>query len=93
MVKARRALAMGIALGILLTSCASFSYRFYFLDGTDFKTGKLLGDKPEHDLDFSACEPRADDAHPCVVMLRPDFYQLKQDYLKALADLKACQGG
>ena len=69
-----------LVLNGIISGCAcqvpKFNYHFYYADHD-----KLLGDKPEHDLSYSVCQPEKDN-HPCVVMLKSDFKALYQEYLE-----------
>jgi hypothetical protein len=51
----------------------------------------LLGEKPSDDLEFAECAK--DDGSGCVVILKDEFFRLKQDHLNLLIDLDACQRG
>jgi hypothetical protein len=82
-----------LLLGLSLSGCASFAYRYYYLDGVSFTTGKLIGDKPENNLDFSACAPTPKNKYPCACMFTDTLLAWKGDYEKCIAKLKACEDG
>lgn len=81
MVKSSRmGFLVGFALCFALVACAGFKYRYYSLD-LEVWSGTLQGNEPKNDLPFSVCEPTAIDRNPCVVMLRDDFFRMKERYL------------
>jgi hypothetical protein len=84
---------LGLILGLLIVGCAGavFPYRFYGLQDVDYSKGKLLGDKPENDLLFIACEPSEKSKNPCVVMKAEEFFTLKKDHLDLQEKLIDCQ--
>ena len=75
---------------LFLVSCASFSYRFYFLRAASYD-GKVIADKPENDIPFSRCQPSEKDQNPCVVMFREEFYRMKGDFQDMRLRLDACE--
>jgi len=77
--------------GLLLAGCASFSFKYFGLEGVTYSDGKLLGPKPENDLPFSACAPDATVKHKCVVMFTTEFKAFKTDYEDCKTQLSDCQ--
>lgn len=80
---------------LLVTACgagASFNYRYYILKPSSYD-GRLVGDKPEHDLNLAVCAPESGKQAKCLVMLKDAFLQLKSDYLQLQQQLKECQRG
>lgn len=80
-----------LLLGALVTGCASFSYKYYGLNGVSYEQGKLLGPKPELDRPFSDCAPNGEHKNPCVVMFADDFFQLRKDFDQTKMELDDCQ--
>lgn len=80
-----------LILGILVTGCAGFSYRYYGLDDADYSRGTLRGPKPEQDLKFERCAPSQASKHPCVVMFATEFFRFKQDYEDTKQRLIECE--
>ena len=85
--------AKSFTLGILvcLAACSAAGFKYYGLDGVDYRSGTLLGPKPKDDLPFYRCEPDASKKHKCVIMFTADFFALKQDYEDVKMRLKACE--
>lgn len=83
---------LGFASCLLLVGCAgaSFPFRYYGLAAASFE-GKMLGPKPEQDLDLKACQPTAQDAGPCVVLFTKDFLSIKREYLDMQNRLIECE--
>lgn len=87
-----RGFILGVGVGLILVSCAeaTFSYTYYGLQAASY-AGKLLAVDPSKDADLSLCAPTPGNAGKCIVMLGPDFYALKQDYLSCQNQLVSCQ--
>lgn len=77
----------------LICGCAAtYPYKYYGLAAASYQ-GRLLGDKPENDLDLLICTPTPQDAAPCIVMRSPDYLRLKADYKTLIEALNRCQSG
>lgn len=78
-----KAFSVGLILGVILVGCVSvsFPYRWYYPEMKSYE-GTLLGDKPSNDLDASQCSKNGQGSFGCVVMLKPDFKALYNDYLE-----------
>ncbi len=88
----KRGFLAGFAFCALLAGCAGFSFRFYGLEGARYDNGKLLANSGEaDDLPFTRCQPSDADRHPCVVMLRPEFFRVKTDYEGTQSKLKTAE--
>jgi len=94
-------LSLGLVIGFILDGCATpaaFTYKYYGLSPVSYD-GSLLGPTPAQDLNLKDCEPTpATPTTPavkgkCIVMLSPEFYRLKGDYLTCEKSLIACQHG
>lgn len=87
-----RSFILGVFVGFLLMGCAgaTFAYNYYGLQAASYD-GKLLAINQANDMDLSTCAPTPTTTGQCVVMLGPDFYSLKQDYLDCQNNLIACQ--
>jgi hypothetical protein len=70
--------SIGLAIGLTLTACASFSYKYYVLN---LESGELLGPREEDDLPISVCAKSAE-GYQCVTMKLDEFYRLKANYQK-----------
>lgn len=93
MVRNRAAcILLGIALGAVVSACATFPYRYYTLDAQSF-LGSLRGPEPKDDLSLERCKPTEADKSPCVVIFTKDFLQLKLEHLNLQNELEACQRG
>lgn len=82
-------------LGAIFFGCAAsakFNYRYYVLQADRYE-GKLLGDKPQNDLDLAVCRPENGKQAKCLVMLKDAYLQLKADYLNLSQQLADCQKG
>ena len=87
--------AVGFMAGIAFVACgapANFLYKDYTVAPESY-SGRLLGAKPEDDLDFKLCEPTETIKDNCHVFLKAEFDTMKEDYLKTKSDLIACQKG
>ena len=84
---------VAFVLGFCVASCtgAVFSYQYYGIMEADYSRGKLTGPTPSDDLSFSVCTPTPENKSPCVVMMTPKFFALKQDYLDTQNRLIECQ--
>lgn len=90
-----RGFTLGVCCGFFLFGCAvatTIPWPYYGLQAAHYD-GKLLAVDPKNDKDLSMCMPDASKQGKCIVMLGPDFYQLKADDLKCHSDLDACQRG
>lgn len=88
----KRGFLFGLILGILVTGCAGFAYKYYGMDGVIYEQGKLLGPEPKYDRLFSECAPDAQyKKSKCVVMFYPDFKAFKTDYEDCKMRLDACE--
>ena len=94
-----RLLFLGAVLGFLIDGCATiagFTYKHYGLAPMSYD-GSLLGPSAAQDLNLKDCEPTpATPTAPavtgkCVVMLSPEFYRMKGDFLMLEKNLIACQ--
>lgn len=83
--------SFGLLVGALLVGCASFSYKYYGLDGVSYENGKLLGPEPKYDRLFSECAPTTTDKSPCVVLFATEFKAFKTDYEDTKNKLKTCE--
>lgn len=86
----KRTFLAGMAFALLLMGCAGFGYRFYAIEVPSYE-GTLVADKTENDLPFKACEPNVSSKRPCVVMLTPEFFKLKEEVTQLRQALKDCQ--
>ena len=71
-------------------SCSSFPYKHYGLDAASYE-GSLSGPEPKDDLPLSVCTPTEQEQGKCMVMLREEFYRMKQEYEDMQKRLKACE--
>lgn len=68
-------------------SNVKFIYKHYGINAVSYD-GKLLGPTPADDIDLSSCKPVSDDKPgQCIVMLREEFYRMKQDFLETKNNL------
>lgn len=85
---ALKGFALGLGLGLVLLSCASFKYNVYVLR---YREGKLNHKKPEKDLPISVCDDTPQSKANCYVMLRGDYQLLRADYIDMERRLEACE--
>ena len=86
-------ISLGIILGVLLSACAGFSYKYYGVEmpGDCYDKGMLLGKTPNDDLPLSTCKPDDVTKLKCITLQIDEFYALKADYERCVVELKACQ--
>lgn len=70
--------AIGLAIGLTLTACASFTYKYYVLD---LDEAELKGPSEQDDLPISVCA-KTPEGYQCVTMKIDEFYRLKSNYQK-----------
>ena len=87
-----RAFIVGLFLGLTLTACATFPYKYYVLR---YREGRLNGHASDgsQDLPISICDDTAASKANCFVMLRGDFIQLQKDMDAQKRELDACEKG
>ena len=83
-----RKFILGLGLGLVLVSCASFNYTVYVLK---YREGKLNAKDPKNDLPISICDDTPQSKANCYVMLRADYMQIRADYIELQRRLKACE--
>lgn len=81
---------LGFLLCFVLLACAGFKYRYYYMTMATYD-GKLIAKNPADDKELTVCQPSSQDYHPCVVMLREEFFAMKKDYEKIQTELKWCE--
>lgn len=86
-------LFLGIAIGAVVSACASvFPYKYYSLDAESF-FGSLRGPEPKDDLSLMLCKPTENDKAPCMVLFTKDLLSLKLEFLNLQNELEACRRG
>lgn len=80
--------ALGLGLGLVLVSCASFKYNVYVLK---YREGKLNGKTEAKDLPISVCDDTPNSKANCYVMLRADYLLMRSDWIEMDKRLKACE--
>lgn len=87
----------GAVLFFALSACAApveFLYPHYGMDFSATCGGQLLAKDPVGDLPLAAtCAPTDVEKGKCIVMLRSDFYKMKEDYLDTKQKLIDLQKG
>jgi hypothetical protein len=76
MVKTIIGFAVPMFFGVILTACASFSYRYYVLN---LETQTLQGPSEKEDLPLTVCA-KSSEGYQCVTMKLDEFYRLKSAY-------------
>jgi hypothetical protein len=76
---------MVVLIGLSGCTTVSFPYKYYkpMIDWN----GKLLGAKPEDDLEASACKD-----NKCVIMMADEFFKMKLEYLNLEQRLITLEG-
>jgi len=77
-----KSFAVGFLFAITLIGCAgvTFPYKWFYPDLKSYE-GILIGDRPSNDLDASECIKGSSGEHGCVVMLKPEFKAMYNEYL------------
>ena len=88
MVRLFRLFALGTGFGLVLISCASFSYQYY---GLDLPNQKLLGPTEKEDKPLTVCNPNDTANFPCVVLFQDEFFKLAQENAELKERLKDCE--
>ena len=82
----------GFLIGLLVVSCASFTYKYYGLNIVDtVEESTLLGPTPAEDLPLIDCKGDSSQKGKCVVMFVDEFERLRTDIIDMEERLKRCE--
>lgn len=87
-----RKLIVPLGISLLLSGCAGavFPYKYYGLNAENY-SGALYGPTVREDLNLMTCAPDDVSRGKCIVILKDEFYRLKNDFLTMRFQLKELQ--